>query len=72
MINYMGQLMAGTTDEKCENTERPEAPDADVDFIIQNIKHLFPKDYNIKENIQGTFAGLRPLVRSHENDYHSP
>lgn len=69
MINYMGHLMAGTTDEKCENTERPVAPEEDVDFIIKNIKHLFPSDYDIKSNISATFAGLRPLVRAKPTDY---
>lgn len=68
-LNYMGQLMVGTTDEKCAVTHSCEPSQSEIDFIIDEIKPYFPDDYDFKANLVSTWAGIRPLAKSSAFDY---
>jgi glycerol-3-phosphate dehydrogenase len=68
-LNYMGQLMVGTTDVKCDVTHECKPSQDEIDFIIKEIKPYFPEGYDFEANLVSTFAGIRPLALSSDNDY---
>jgi len=60
----MGHCLAGTTDVMQSITHNPEVPQEDVDFICNEMKQIFGKDFDFKSNIVSTWSGIRPLVIS--------
>lgn len=68
VINYLGHPMVGTTDKSCEITHNPEPDQEEIDFIIKEIKPYFGEDYDFKENLLSSFAGIRPLVKHSDKD----
>ena len=68
VINYMGYPMVGTTDEFCEATHNCGPSEAEIDFLIEEIKPFLGKDYDYKGNLLSAWAGLRPLVKSEPSD----
>ena len=60
--------MVGTTDVFCDKTHFSEPTQEEIDFIIEEIKPYFGKDYDYKANLLSSWAGLRPLVKSAEGD----
>ena len=68
IINYFGHPMVGTTDEFCDATHHCEPSQEEIDFIIEELRPYFGDDYDYKGNLLSAWAGLRPLVKAHEND----
>ena len=68
IINYFGHPMVGTTDEFCDATHNCEPSQEEIDFIIEELRPYFGEDYDYKGNLLSAWAGLRPLVKAHEND----
>ena len=46
IINYFGHPMVGTTDEFCDKTHNCEPSQAEIDFIIKELKPFFGEDYD--------------------------
>ena len=46
VINYLGETMVGTTDEKTPSTHTIKPEQAEIDFIIDELKQVFGKDYD--------------------------
>jgi len=68
VINYLGHPMVGTTDKVCDATHHCEAPQEEIDEIIEELKPFFGDDYDYKGNLQSAWAGLRPLVKAADSD----
>jgi len=68
VINYYGHPMVGTTDVLTDSTHNCEPTQEEIDFIIEDIKPFFGKDYDYKNNLMSAWAGLRPLVKSSPTD----
>lgn len=51
LINYYGHPMLGTTDEFQDATHFCEPSQAEIDFLIKEIKPYFNEDYDFKNNI---------------------
>lgn len=51
VINYLGQTMAGTTDEKTPITHTVAPDQNEIDFIIDELKQVFGEDYDYKNNL---------------------
>lgn len=68
VINYLGQTMAGTTDEKTPLTHTVSPDQKEVDFIIEELKQVFGEDYDYQGNLVSQWAGIRPLVKETEED----
>ena len=68
MINYYGHPMVGTTDVFCDSTHHSEPDQEEIDFLIDEIRPYFGKDYDYKANMLSAWAGLRPLVKSCDSD----
>ena len=66
VINYFGHTMAGTTDEVCDKTHFCEPTQAEIDFIIKELRPIFGDDYDFEGNLLSSWAGLRPLVKNKE------
>lgn len=63
VINYHDHPMAGTTDDKCEKTHFVKPSQAEIDFICNELKPYFGEDYDYKNNLLSSWAGIRPLVK---------
>mmetsp|Transcript_30602 Transcript_30602/g.37773 ORF Transcript_30602/g.37773 Transcript_30602/m.37773 type:complete len:293 (-) Transcript_30602:464-1342(-) len=68
IINYFGHPMVGTTDEFCDETHHCEPSQAEIDFIIEELRPYFGNDYDYKANLLSAWAGLRPLVKADPAD----
>lgn len=62
VINYLGVLQVGTTDEKCAMTHNCEPTKEEIDFIVKEIKPYMPEGYDFEANLISAYAGIRPLV----------
>ena len=54
--------MVGTTDEKTPITHTPEPEQAEVDFIIDELKQVLGEDFDYKNGLLSAWSGIRPLV----------
>ena len=68
IINYYGHPMVGTTDEFTDATHHCEPTQKEIDFICDEIRPFFGKDYDFKGNLISAWAGLRPLVKESKAD----
>jgi glycerol-3-phosphate dehydrogenase len=68
VINYLGQTMVGTTDEKCPITHHVQPDQTEIDFIISELKQVFGPDYDYQRNLISAWAGIRPLVKETDED----
>jgi glycerol-3-phosphate dehydrogenase len=58
-----GKVYVGTTDTIYEgDTANPKMTDEDRDYIIDAIKYMFPNLNITSEDIESSWAGLRPLI----------
>jgi glycerol-3-phosphate dehydrogenase len=61
VLPWQGNTLVGTTEVRQSLEERIECGPEEQDYLLDGIEHYFP---SIRPNILGTFAGLRPLLRS--------
>jgi len=65
VIPWQGHSLVGTTEtDYTGNPDDVTATDADIDYLLNEIKRVFPTSQLSKDHIISTFAGLRPLVHS--------
>lgn len=63
IIPWMGHSLIGTTDTDYTGSPDEVKPDsADIDYLLEGVKRVFPRIEFTKENIVTAFAGLRPLL----------
>ncbi|KAG5474586.1 hypothetical protein LSCM4_03759 [Leishmania orientalis] len=65
-IPWLGGCLLGTTDHKCDVQSNPRTPQADVDFLLANIKP-FVGDVP-PEAVQSAWTGIRPLAVPKEQE----
>lgn len=68
IANYLGHCLVGTTDEKCELTQHVEAPETDIEFLKEELKFILGDDINYETDLLSSWAGIRPLVRTFEEE----
>ncbi|TNV82208.1 hypothetical protein FGO68_gene1860 [Halteria grandinella] len=68
ILNYLGQTMVGTTDEKSPITHHVQPDQTEIDFIISELKQVFGDDYDYQGNLESAWAGIRPLVKETDED----
>lgn len=68
VINYLGHTMVGTTDEKTPISHTVAPDQAEVDFIISELKQVFGDSYDYSGNLVSAWAGIRPLVKETKED----
>ncbi len=57
------KILVGTTESPIEGDMfNLEATSEEVDYLIKNLYHYFPKAKQLEESIISSFAGVRPLV----------
>lgn len=61
--NYLGHPMVGTTDVKCEVSEFCQPTEQEIEFMFNELEPYFGKDYDLKNNLLSSWAGIRPLVK---------
>ncbi|XP_054754281.2 glycerol-3-phosphate dehydrogenase, mitochondrial-like isoform X2 [Lytechinus pictus] len=55
--------LAGTTDRPCEVTHNPSPSEADIQFILKEIKDYLSKDVTVRRgDVMAAWSGIRPLV----------
>ncbi|KAG5474256.1 hypothetical protein LSCM1_03035 [Leishmania martiniquensis] len=59
-IPWLGGCLLGTTDHKCDVQSNPKTPQADVDFLLANIKPFVGEVP--PEAVQSAWTGIRPLA----------
>ena len=59
-----GYTLVGTTDNKCIQSEKCKPEQADVDFLVNELKQIFGDEADIKSMVKSQWAGIRPLVKS--------
>jgi glycerol-3-phosphate dehydrogenase len=59
----------GTTDTPFEGEyEEPEVTQEDIDYLLKAVNHRFPKAHITFEDIEASWAGLRPLIQDKDNN----
>lgn len=61
LLPWLGKTLVGTTDDPAELSDRPEASQAEVDYLIRHLNGWLSKPIS-SDDISATFTGLRPLV----------
>ncbi|CAD5119357.1 DgyrCDS7975 [Dimorphilus gyrociliatus] len=62
-LPWHGTTLAGTTDAPCNLTSEPAPTEADIEFILREIKEYLSDDINVRRgDVQAAWAGIRPLV----------
>lgn len=53
----------GTTDTLFDgDCSHPVANEEDIDYLLETIHHMFPTTNVLRENVESTWAGVRPLI----------
>ncbi|MDX2137642.1 MAG: glycerol-3-phosphate dehydrogenase/oxidase [Chloroflexota bacterium] len=58
------RVLIGTTDIPDDEPDRAIISDAEIDYLIAAVKHMFPQIVLDRSHIVYTFSGVRPLPRS--------
>nr|WP_106784473.1 glycerol-3-phosphate dehydrogenase/oxidase [Lysinibacillus timonensis] len=62
-IPRQGKTYVGTTDTFYDDDPiHPVATIEDVDYLLEQIRYIFPKLQLTTENVESTWAGVRPLI----------
>lgn len=66
IIPWGEHSLIGTTDtDYSDDPDHVKAQKDDIDYLIAQAQRFFPDESFRRENITGSFAGLRPLVKAH-------
>jgi glycerol-3-phosphate dehydrogenase len=63
-LPYLGKIMAGTTDIPIDNPDDARCTEAEVDYILESIRQVFPDIDVNRSHIVFRFSGVRPLPAS--------
>ena len=61
LLPWLGKTLIGTTDDPAELSDRPEASQAEIDYLLRHLNLWLGESIDEAE-ISATFSGLRPLV----------
>jgi len=62
-LPWQGLTIAGTTDSPCEVTLTPSPTEADIQFILQEIRNYLNSDVEVRRgDVLSAWSGIRPLV----------
>lgn len=67
LLPWQGHLIAGTTDNKCPITSRPQATEADVTFILEALSDYLDVKIN-RSDVLSVWSGIRPLPQPPKKD----
>ncbi|KAJ5226661.1 Glycerol-3-phosphate dehydrogenase [Penicillium citrinum] len=63
-LPWQGNTIAGTTDAPTEITPHPEPSEADINWILKEIRGYLASDINVERgDVLAAWSGIRPLVR---------
>jgi glycerol-3-phosphate dehydrogenase len=61
LLPWQDHILIGTTDEPAEIVERPEATQAEIDYLLDYVRRYFNADVGMKD-VKAAWSGIRPLV----------
>ncbi|KZS19393.1 glycerol-3-phosphate dehydrogenase, mitochondrial isoform X2 [Daphnia magna] len=62
-LPWQGLTIAGTTDTPCEVTHHPSPTEADIEFILGEIRSYLSPDIEVRRgDVLSAWSGIRPLV----------
>lgn len=64
VLPYQGKTLIGTTEVRQSLDEKIQISDEERNYLLNAYQHYFP---NNNPNIVGSFAGVRPLLKSHSD-----
>ena len=63
-LPWEGHTIAGTTDTPCPVTTSPGPSEADIQFILSEVKNYLTPDIDVRRgDVLSAWAGIRPLVK---------
>jgi glycerol-3-phosphate dehydrogenase len=63
-FNLYDKVLIGTTDIRADNPDAVECTDAEIDYMLDLVSHVFPDIKVEREQIVFAFTGIRPLPSS--------
>lgn len=64
VFDYLGKVLAGSTDIKVQRAERVRCEDEEREYILDSLRAVFPSVPVNAEQIVYSFSGIRPLLKS--------
>lgn len=61
LLPWQDHILIGTTDEPTDITERPEATQAEIAYLLDYVRRYFNADVGEKD-VKAAWSGIRPLV----------
>lgn len=62
-LPWQNSTIAGTTDNKCTLTDNPSPTEAEIEFILNEIKNYLNQDVQVRRgDVLSAWTGIRPLV----------
>ncbi|KAL9063944.1 MAG: hypothetical protein Q9157_008017, partial [Trypethelium eluteriae] len=63
-LPWQGNTIAGTTDAACPVEQNPIAGEAEIDWILNEVRGYLQPDINVRRgDVLAAWSGIRPLVR---------
>lgn len=63
-LPWQKYTIAGTTDNKCEPSFHPSPTEADIQFILKEVRNYLAPEIDLKRSdVLAAWSGIRPLVR---------
>jgi len=63
-LPWQNHTIAGTTDTPCKVTRSPGPSEADIQFILKEVKNYLTPDIDVRRgDVLSAWAGIRPLVK---------
>ena len=69
-LPYQGNLLLGTTEQRVSTPEEKQILDSEVNYLLESINVYIDRPVS-KDEIIGSYAGVRPLIKSKAQDFHS-
>jgi len=60
-LPWLGKALIGSTDIRCGNPDDVRCEDEEIDYMLENIRGVFPKLQVDRSHIVSFFSGVRPL-----------
>ncbi len=64
VIPQKNSILVGTTETTPKNLEDTNVTDDEIQYIFNHLNCFFPENNFSKENIIGSYAGIRPLIKN--------
>ncbi|PVU96552.1 hypothetical protein BB561_001111 [Smittium simulii] len=63
-LPWLGRIVAGTTDSKCDVEYNPKPAEEDIEFIVNEVNHYLDNTARVtRKDVLAAWSGIRPLVR---------